>query len=179
MRRDPEKLRAWQERSRAKAAENAQGRPRAALKRSSGLARGKTPPKPRKAGERPVAREPVGPLRPGEWRDAVWELDGGRCVACGRVVPKDADRWVWQAHHPLPKQKLPAGQRYDPRNGVVLCTRDHERHETRTAVIAGTKLPARVREFAAELGDWAVDALDRAHPIPAAGSSGSPDNGRQ
>lgn len=180
MKRDPDKLRAWRQRSAAKAAASAAGKPRAALKRSSGLTGGKPRAKAADSSDRPKA-PPVGPMRPGAWREAVWHLDEGKCVGCGKSVPLEADRWVWQAHHPIEKQKLPPGRKYDPRNGVVTCRRCHERHTTWTAVIDGSKLPARCFEFAAELGTWAEDVLDRAHPTrnPAAGSSGSSNTGEQ
>lgn len=160
---DPEKVRAFQQRAREKTAEKQrQASANGALPRSELARRGKggvNPPRPENA-----STAVAGPLSPAEWRVAVWTLDLGRCVGCGREVPRDADRWTWQAHHPIPKQKLPPGKKYDPRNGVTLCRRCHERHESVTHRIPGYRLPERAWSFARECGFWAEDVLNRLHP---------------
>lgn len=166
LRADPEKVREFRERAQAKAREAAKDRPSAALRRSTELTRGNGPAKAPRRSDRPQPIE--GPLTPGAWRAEVWRLDGGRCVGCGEEVPLDADLWVWQAHHALPKQRLRrAGLHHlvwDPRNGVTLCKRCHERHESAISRIPGAKLPRRVFAFVLELGTWAPDALEVLHP---------------
>lgn len=165
---DVEKVREFQQRGRGSLSGG--GQP---LARSKGLGRGNGSKKASNSGDRPKA-PPVGPLTPGDWRRAVWALDEGKCVMCRVPVAMNADRWTWQAHHPIEKQKLPNERKYDPRNGVVTCRRCHEKHTTWTEVIPGEKLPERCRAFAAEMGEGWLDLLDRAHPTgPAAGSSGA------
>lgn len=116
---------------------------------------------------KPKRREVEGPLTPYSWRKLVHANCYGRCIVTGTSVSLTADRYTWQAHHPLPKRLLPPERRWDPRNGVVLLRRVHERHETRTTVIPLEALPPSVMEFARELGSPYVEALLRAHP-PAA-----------
>jgi hypothetical protein len=82
----------------------------------------------------------------------------------GVPVPRDADLWVWQAHHPVPKHRLPPEGRYDSRNGVVLTKRAHEQHTLGFRRVPLERLPASCREFAAQIGPWAFDALVREHP---------------
>lgn len=98
----------------------------------------------------------------------------GYCCGCGAQVPRDADRWTWQAHHPIPKQALKReGLRHlvnDVRFGVVTCRRCHERHTTRTETIPLDKMPLRVLDAAHEIGPRWADLLGREHP--AAGCSG-------
>lgn len=153
LRRNPRKQREWETRSRA-----------AALERSRDRTQGSTPERTPRPSDRPISR-PEGPLSPLAWRREVWELDEGRCVNCGEEVPRDGSMWVWNAHHPVEKQKLPPELRWDPENGVVLCRGCHEgHHDGTTFAVLGQRLPARCRRFAARLGAWAVDVLDRAHP---------------
>lgn len=169
LRADPEKVREFKARA-APLKRGSKG-----LARGEGLARGKRPPKGSNSSDRRKTA-PAGPLSPLEWRRTVWELDGGRCVMCGTAVPRDADRWTWQAHHPIEKQKLPPERKYDPRNGVVTCRRCHERHTSWTEVIPGSRLPARCYAFARELGDRGLSLVNRAHPLdPAAGNAAAPD----
>lgn len=191
---DPEKVRAWQRRSAEKAQKHRQERAVAASRpKRSPLARSPVPGSP-KAEEAIIAAEkkrerrielperpaPVeGPLAPLEWRETVWALDRGRCIICNREVPRDADLWVWQAHHFLPKGRLRReglhAYVWDPRNGGTLCRRDHERHESRTRSIRGDSLPERSVEFAREVAPWGLDLLYRLHPMdPAAGISRTP-----
>lgn len=177
---------------------------RSSLKRKTPLARGdselkrtefkakppKTPPKPRKPlaraaapkpkvragdGRRQAAPVPVGPLSPGAWREEVWRRCGGRCVMTGIAVPLDANLWCWQAHHCVPKHVLPPERKYDPRNGVVLLTRAHSRHETATERVPAERLPASVFIFAEEVGGSALARLAVQHPrsSPAAGKRGN------
>lgn len=160
-------LREWEERTRETARQKAQ---------ADGYRRS-TPPS--LAPERPPkpAPPPVGPLQPDEWRREVWRLGHGRSLLSGQPVRVDASSWVWQAHHPLAKRLLPPGLKYDPRNGIVLLTLEHQRHEHRfvgrdgrTHVIPLERLPRRVLAFVEELDERgvldesAVELLRRAHP---------------
>lgn len=142
---DPEKVRAFLDRGR-----QGLGRSSQPLRRSSGPGRGK--------GRTAAARPPEG--SEGALRDAVWELDRGRCVNCDRRLRRHAGRWVWHAHHCLPKQTIKrrirdvveyvegwdAAQRAhaekvmedallarllgDPNGCVLLCRHCHEGHES-------------------------------------------------
>ena len=182
--RDLEKVRAMQQRARERAAERAREKPRKPIERSGGLSRapkakGGRPTPYRVPAQRGAPHGPAeGPMAPLEWRETVWTLDGGRCVACGRSVPLDADHWVWQAHHCIPKQRLRRERMHHlvwhPDNGVTLCRRCHERHESATERVPGGTLPARVTRFALTIAPWGRDALNAPHPgaIPAAGTSG-------
>lgn len=138
------------------------GHENATLNRSRGLGNAAPPQRHPRA-----ADAPVGPLTPGEWRVAVLVADNGHCVGCGAgPFTADQDRWVWQAHHPLPKRMLPPELKYDPRNGVVLCRRCHEQHEAAFKRVPGDRLPGRVWAFASDVGAWASIAVQRAHPLP-------------
>lgn len=163
--RNPQSLRDWQQRSRETAAANAREKPRKPL---APISAGK---KEAKAAQRAVE----GPLSPPEWRREVWRLDGGRSVLSGERVDQEASSWVWQAHHGVPKRVLRDRGLfhvvYDPRNGMVLLAREHGRHEHRwvdgaghSHVVPWEKVPARVKAFARELGQWAEDELRRNHP---------------
>ena len=132
---------------------------RTQLKRSSPLRRAKAP-----QGRREARALREGPLDPFAWRMAVWVACEGRCVMTGAAVPRDADLWVWQAHHPVPKFRLPPELRYDPRNGVVLTKRAHEQHTLAFRRVPLGCLPSACHEFAAQVGPWAVAALEREHP---------------
>jgi hypothetical protein len=140
--------------------------------------------KPLKRPEKPLARSE---LRPGRskpprapaadaealraaalaWRGDVWDADGGRCVNCDKAVSRDADSWVWQAHHPLIKQTMKRrGLRdrvHDVAFGVVLCTHCHAEHHG-ISPVPGDRLPARVWDAVTAVGTWATDVVDRAHP---------------
>lgn len=136
----------------------------AGLRPSDGLRRGKGPAgrsKPLRASRR--RRPPEGPLSPEDYGRAVWRLDGGRSIFSGLPVPSGAI-----PHHPLPKQILRKRGLFqlvwDPRNGVLLTDAEHAAHESRSRTVPYERLPARCREFAEELGPWAVDRLRKAHP---------------
>lgn len=177
LKRDTDAAREFLQRGRQPLARGEKG-----LARGEGLRRKKTPAKGSNSSDRPKRPlVPVGPLSPREWRRAVWELDGGRCVMCGERVPRDASSWVWNAHHPIEKQKLPPEKKYDPRNGVVACFRCHERHTNAFRRIPMNKLPGRCREFAATLGERGLFLLESAHPRedPAAGTSRRARTGEQ
>lgn len=126
------------------------------------IARSSPPQKhPRPA---PLPEELPGPLSPGEWRKEVWRRCGGLCVMTGIAVPRDADHWIWHCHHPVPKQALAPQHKYDPRNGIVLIRRAHERHESVTERVPAEKLPVDVFIFAKEMGGTAEARLLRQHP---------------
>lgn len=150
---DPEKLRAFMQRGRA-----------TGLTRSDALGRATRRLKGPKPSDRPRMSQPD-LAAAWRWRVMVLLLDRGLCVNCGAgPFFADQDRWIWQAHHPVHKQILPEARRWDERNGVVLCRRCHERHESWTERIPLSKLPARCMEFAVELGASTVSVLERAHP---------------
>lgn len=112
-------------------------------------------------GRRP--KPPEGPLTPQEWREAVWWACKGRTLLTGRPVALHSHSW--DAHHPIPKRKLPPQHKWDRRNGIVLSRNEHDNHTTRFRVIEFELLPPQAMEFAAELGDWAIAALLREHPL--------------
>jgi len=106
------------------------------------------------------ARPPEGPLDPATWRKRVMALDGYRCrVSLSRA--RDADDRGFHVHHVIPGLH---DRVYDERNGIVVRADVHMNHEAASRRIPGERLPYRTREFAAELGLWAVDLLDRLHP---------------
>lgn len=181
-----EARRGFEQRARQKAQANAyapaengrEGMRSSALRRNPATWKPVKPKPVRVPRNRP--RRAYGPLRPGEWRGAVWELDGGRSVLSGTPVPRHGRSNVWQAHHPLAKRFLPDGWAFDPRNGVILLPLEHRRHEARYLdetgydyTIALEVLPPRVLAFAVELDERgildqsAVELLRRYHP-PAA-----------
>lgn len=176
--RNPESLRDWQERTRRAARDRVlhavpdpTGREGM---RSSALRARTLPPvaqKRQKKARNPRPRPSLGPLRPSEWRNEVWRLDGGRSVLSGTRVSRAASALIWQCHHPIPKRYLPPGRKYDPRNGVVLLRGEHLDHEGPNGyTIPLEKLPARVLAFAQELDrdgvldQSAVELLRRYHP---------------
>lgn len=156
MKRDPESARAWEAKTRENAREKAAA---ARLEPPTRPARGLTQK------HRPRPKE--GPLSPLEWRLTVWDLDRGRCVQCGQAVRRLGDSWEWQAHHVVPKQRLRReglhARVWDAANGVVLCRRCHERHELAVRRVSPKNLPGRCRDFAASLGTWGSDLVDRLH----------------
>lgn len=162
LRADPEKVREFLRRGR-QPLERGEGLSR----RPKPAARPVPPRAPLNSGERPE-RPPEGPLKPSEWRGMVWVLDEGHCRMCGKWLNPGGDSWAWHAHHAIEKQELRRRGLYhlvwDPSNGVLLCRRCHEQHTAALPRVPGEKLPQRVRTFAERLGDWAVYALERAHP---------------
>lgn len=91
-----------------------------------------------------------------------------------RAVVPATQRRTHQGHHVIPQQTLknlfPNGHGgrtlpqilWDPRNGMAVERRRHERHTSAHERIARSELPASVFEFAGELGlDW---YLDRHYP---------------
>lgn len=158
LRPDPEKVREFLQRSR---------KPLARPERP--LARSELRPGRRKPARAPAAADgpDAGALTPAQWRVAVWEADEGCCCGCGVAVPRDADRWVWQAHHPLLKQTMKRRGLghlvHHPDWGIVLCRRCHEGHHA-ISPVPYVRLPQRVVHAVTQAGTWAVDLVDRAHP---------------
>lgn len=121
-----------------------------------------------------------GPLSPVEWRRAVFEASGGRCVISGSKA-RNADDRRFDAHHPLAKRVLRErgllGYVFDSRNGLWVRADVHAAHErpgVRDGRIPAEALPASVWAFCSELDalagtQWATDTVLRAHPP--AGSS--------
>ena len=102
---------------------------------------------------------------PRDWTRRVFEMHGAVCVVTGQRAH--------QAHHAIPVQVLIreglAEHAGDPRNGVPVTKRVHERHEQAVERILVACLPASVFEFAREHGiDWYLDN-ERIYPrIPPA-----------
>lgn len=71
------------------------------------------------------------------WKKAVRLRDKNRCRACGCKVIVTLKLQANQAHchHIKTRQHRPT--RYDRRNGVLLCRKDHQRVERNELVIAG------------------------------------------
>jgi hypothetical protein len=119
-----------------------------------------------KRGSKPLQRAPwskTNPKRrkeakryPGAigWTQRVLALYGRLCVVCGDPAV--------QGHHAVPRQRIIRDSRksdeersflaYDARQGVPVCKRCHERHETATERIPRSTLPAGVVEWAREHG---------------------------
>lgn len=118
-------------------------------------------------------RAEEGPLSPWEWHVEVWRLASGRCAVTGRAIPLLTRNTT---HHPLRKTILRGrglyGSVWDPRNGVLVLPRVHERHETGTERILRDYLPDRLWEFAEELGGWARIEIERSHPTQGGGTDG-------
>jgi hypothetical protein len=154
LRADPEKTREFVERGREAGARSLRESARVSI------------PETRKL------RAAEGPLSPADWRVAVYKASGGRCIISGARADGPSDP-RFDAHHVLPKGELRARgllQRvWDPRNGVLLAEREHQRHEGAFLRVPRSKLPAVVWEFAAELDalagtEWATVRLERIYP---------------
>jgi len=87
---------------------------------------------------------------------------------------RDADDPRFDAHHPLPKRELRArglfAHVWDPRNGIWITSRVHERHENAVERIGWPWLPTAVWLFAAEMDAlagtlWATALVRRLHPV--------------
>lgn len=96
------------------------------------------------------------------WREAFVAIGKGRCVVCGKLPARGA---LHDAHHVVPKRFLdelarrsglgPSEAerlRWDVRNGVPACRKDHDRHETAFRRMRLDELPAEAWEFAHEWG---------------------------
>lgn len=98
----------------------------------------------------------------------TYRLDGGRCVACRKRLPRGGGVWSWHAHHVLKQQWLrrlviPARIR-DATFTVLVCHRCHGRHESRMEAIPLERLPARVVAAVEALGAAPAQMLRRYHP---------------
>jgi hypothetical protein len=100
--------------------------------------------------------------------------DGQRCLGCTRPAST--------RHHVLPQQQIkryvsalrremPAGQKgllrrllADKRNLVPMCFPCHMAHESWSKRLTRDQIPKQAWDFARELGEWAVVALERAYP---------------
>jgi hypothetical protein len=152
LRRDTEKSRAFQQRGRAPLSKGETFTGREANRIVQGGPPSATPKKPR----RKRRRESL-PGRKG-WTKRVFTLYGRWCLAC---PPKNQERAV-QAHHVIPlstildashlSEKERAERAYDARNGMPVCKRCHERHETATKRIPLGKLLPQHLEWADDNG---------------------------
>jgi hypothetical protein len=152
LRAKPEKVRAFVQRGRASGARSL---------RTSAIAAAR------------IERPREGPLDAASWRRAVFAASGGRCMITGARA-RDADDPRFHVHHPLPKGVLRARDLYahvwDPRNGVWLSQRAHERHENATERIGWILLPASVWAFCREMDaldgtQWATMLVRRLHRV--------------
>lgn len=175
---DPDKVRAWQQRSRERAARNAAEKPRAPLARSA-LAAQVAPSGARQQQARPVRFR------------ARRRARDFRCFRA--TCPRHAAHW----HHWLPQELIKvfvdtlrirdddeerAALREllrDERNLSPVCAGCHFTHEhpgVDTQRFGADDVPPTAHEFAAELGPEWAERLRRMYP--AAGSSGvRPDGG--
>jgi len=101
------------------------------------------------------------------WRWAAWERTPMRGMT--HICPVSGQALSWgrdEAHHPIERATLKARglPEFDPRNGVFVKRRVHERHTLAVERIPFAALPECVVEYAAELGPWAEDLLRRYHP---------------
>jgi len=68
-----------------------------------------------------IGKIPAFPSKYTQWRNAVLCRDGFCCQECGCVK----DRLMLQAHHIVPRRD-PICAKYDPENGICLCTECHK-----------------------------------------------------
>lgn len=117
-------------------------------------------------------------MDPLAWKLKVWDLDKGKCRNCRKPVAKHAGRFVWQAHHIIPKSWLRRFgfhlKVWDMRNGMLLCFGCHSRHENGSVRILREKIPRRFWSFLSEVDGYTPEMLERIYP--AAGSSGDDDD---
>lgn len=157
---DPAKAKAWQDRSRAKAAQNAREKPRKPLARTAARERAAKPKPP----VRFRAKTPA------------------RARQCERCAGQEHSRGATCHHHWLAQEfirvyvrglRLPEDRARrllgallaDERNLSPLCTPCHEEHEQTTVVVfTAADVPASAHEFAAELGSEWAERLRRAYP---------------
>lgn len=61
------------------------------------------------------------------WKKTVWARDKGRCRCCKTRVEKTIELIPerGEVHHVKGREHKPT--RWDPRNGLLLCKRDHDR----------------------------------------------------
>jgi hypothetical protein len=121
---------------------------------------------------KPARRADEGPLSPADWRKAVYEASGRRCIISGARADDPFDP-RFDAHHVLPKGELRARGLlqyvWDARNGVLLAERVHRQHTDAFLRIPREKVPPAAWEFAAELDaragtEWATVMLERNYP---------------
>lgn len=92
----------------------------AALRRAQGFGKGASRLEVRTKVDRDEERKDE------QFRKDVFKLDDGRCRCCGRKVERKLDRKADRAevHHVAGRL---GDLRWDIRNGILLCLRDHER----------------------------------------------------
>jgi hypothetical protein len=124
------------------------------------------------AGNTSGARARGGPSRnQPRLRQVPNPFDSGQAVPPHYCIAAPGCEGRLDRHHVLPVQQLrKRGLDHladDPRNVVPACRRHHANHHSRFAPLPASVLPEGVREFAAELGPWAVDYLERSYPSDA------------
>lgn len=96
----------------------------------------------------------------GKWRAAVFAAQGGKCIVTGkRLTNADAGHHVIEAQALRREGLDPFG---DPRWGIGVKRRVHERHHTATERIAYERLPLGAIEVAREHN--LEHLLERYHP---------------
>lgn len=118
----------------------------------------RTPIKPGRRASRSLQER----RRAAAWWDAAMKSTEGRCVVTGRYAE--------EIHHAIPRQSLRHRglDIWDPRNGVPVTRRTHERHTTAVERIPRECLPASVEEYASEIG--LTHLLDRYYGARVVGS---------
>lgn len=127
------------------------------------------PPK-KKKGMRRYDPMLEGPLSPRGYMEAIakrQKIRGSqnlRCPVSGVLLPW----WEFKYHHPYEKWMLRRDGLFhlvwDPRNGIAVAPRVHERHHSAVERIPGEVLSPLTFEFAAEIGPAAIKFVSEKHP---------------
>lgn len=108
------------------------------------------------------------PAREGEAAVAWWRrvAVGRKCAVCRRRREIQGHHVVRQQHLRAKAQELgidPAKLLWDPRSGMALCRRCHERHTNAVARVPRDLVPAAAEDFVREYGlEW---RLERDYPV--------------
>lgn len=121
----------------------------------------------------PADRQRIADLSETWWRTVTQTPKGAwrACMGCGALGVRV------EGHHTIKQQTIRREARsrkldvatwlWDPRNGIPLCERCHEKHTLAVQRVPGYLLPIRVWEFARDLGlEW---ALEKEHPMTPGG----------
>jgi hypothetical protein len=99
-------------------------------------------------------RQPRGYKEPGRLAFRIQVLSGSECLMAGRS--RERCGGILDPHHVIAKQALKkhglSSQLWNADNGIPLCRRHHERHETAVERVPRSLLPAEALAFAEELG---------------------------
>lgn len=142
---DPAKTAAWQQRGRARAAENARQRPRQPLSQGKRRQKARIP-------------QPI--------RAAVLRRQGGKCITPG-CKGRPAHR-----HHCLDEQMFPQAA-CEPGNLVAICPACHDNHTRAHRRLRREWLPPGLGALAVSIGPRAVSFLERTYPHSGAAPGGT------